>query len=69
MCVRESGVQRGGVQWRQGEICPSFLFPVTNILGEYINTHNAEQFFWMHHAINFMYNIVLLYMLIFLVAD
>ena len=45
MCVRESGVQRGGVQWRQGEICPSFLFPVTNILGEYINIHNAEQIF------------------------
>ena len=45
MCVRESGVERGGVRWRQGEICPSFLFPVTNILGEYINIHNAEQIF------------------------
>ena len=43
MCVRESGVERGGVRWRQGEICPSFLFSVTNILGENINIHNAEQ--------------------------
>ena len=66
MCVRESGVERGGVRWRQREICPSFLFPVTNILGEYINIHNEEQIFL---DATFMYNIVLLYMLIFLVAD
>ena len=41
----ESGVERGDVRWRQGEICPSFLFPVTNILGEYLNIRNAEQIF------------------------
>ena len=70
MCIRESGVERGDVRWRQGEICPSFLFPVTNILGEYINIHNVEKICLdCTMQLTFMYNIVLLYMLIFLVAD
>ena len=53
MCARQSGVERGGVRWRQGEICPSFLFPIKNIFGENINIHNAEQIFLDVHAINF----------------
>ena len=61
MCVCESGVEKGSVWWRQGEICPSFLFPVTNILGENINIHNAEHFFGCTMQLTFMYNIGLLY--------
>ena len=46
VCVRTwKWCRKRGVWWRQGEICPSFLFPVTYILGENINIHNAEQIF------------------------
>ena len=46
VCVRTwKWCRKRSVRWGQGQICPSFLFPVTNILGENINIHNAEQIF------------------------